>query len=80
VRFGSAVGAAITRPRELLHQDGKIMGGAAAVLLVLAAVGIAWPKAIAWPLAAVALWFALAFLIRAWRGRSDARRASRAGS
>ena len=80
VRFGSAVGAAITRPRELLHQDGKIMGIAAAALIVLAGVGIAWPKAIAWPLAVIALWFAIAFLIRAWRGRRDARRSSRAGS
>jgi cardiolipin synthase len=74
VRFGSAVGAAITRPRELLHQDGKIMGVAAASLIVLAAVGIAWPRAIAWPFAAIALWFAIAFVIRAWRGRRDARR------
>jgi cardiolipin synthase len=75
VRFGSAVGAAITRPRELLHQDGKIMGLAAAVLVALAAIGAVWPKAIAWPTAAIALWFAIAFLIRAWRGRRDARRA-----
>jgi len=75
VRFGSAVGAAITRPRELMHQDGKIMGIAAAALAVLAAIGVFWPKAIAWPTAAIALWFAIAFLIRAWRGRRDARRA-----
>ncbi len=75
VRFGSAVGAAITRPRELLHQDGKIMSIAAAVLVVLAALGAVWPKSIAWPFAAIALWFAFAFLIRAWRGRRDARRA-----
>jgi len=77
VRLGSAVGTAITRPRELLHQDGRIMGGAAAVLVVLAAAGIAWPKSIAWPLAAIALWFAFAFSIRAWRGRRDARRSPR---
>ena len=53
------------------------MSIAAAVLVVLAAVGAAWPKAIAWPTAAIALWFAFAFLIRAWRGRRDARRAKR---
>ena len=79
VRFGSAVGAAITRPRELLHQDGRIMGGAAAFLVAVAVTGILWPKAIAWPLATVALWFAIAFLIRAWRGYRDARRAARPG-
>jgi cardiolipin synthase len=43
------------------------MGGAAALLVAVAGVGIVWPKAIAWPLAAIALWFAIAFLIRAWR-------------
>jgi cardiolipin synthase len=74
VRFGSAVGAAITRPRELYPRDGRIMGGASAILLVLTAVAIAFPKAIAWPLAAIGLWFAISFLIRAWRGRRDARR------
>ena len=79
VRFGSAVGASITRPRELLHQDGRIMGGAAAFLVAVAVTGILWPKAIAWPLATVALWFAIAFLIRAWRGYRDARRAARPG-
>ncbi len=77
VRFGSAVGAAITRPRELLQQDGRLMAIAAAILIVLAAIGVAWPKAIAWPLATISLWFAFAFLIRAWRGRSDARRSPR---
>jgi cardiolipin synthase len=80
VRVGAAVGAAITRPRELLQQDGRIMGGAAAVLVVLAVVGILWPRAITWPLAAISLWFAIAFLIRAWRGRRDARRSRAAGA
>jgi cardiolipin synthase len=69
VRFGTAVGTAITRPRELVQQDGRIMGGTAAVLIVLAAVGLAWPRVIAWPLAAIALWFAISFSIRGWRGR-----------
>jgi cardiolipin synthase len=50
------------------------MGGSVIALLALAAVGILWPKSIAWPLAAIALWFAIAFSIRAWRGRRDARR------
>ena len=73
VRFGSTVGTAIMHPRALGHGDRRILGGASVALIVLAAVGVAWPKAIAWPLAAIALWFAIAFLIRAWRGRRDAR-------
>jgi cardiolipin synthase len=74
LRVGSAVGTAITRPRELLQQDGKMLGGSAIVLIVVATVGILWPKSIAWPLAAIALWFAIAISIRAWRGRRDRRR------
>lgn len=75
VRFGSAVGSAIMRPRELLHQDGRIMRAAAGALIVLALAGAFWPKSIAWPTAAISLWFAASFLIRAWRGSRDARRA-----
>ena len=62
------------RPAGLGYGDRRIMGGAAALLLTLALVGILWPKTIAWPLATIALWFAIAFLIRAWRGSRDARR------
>jgi cardiolipin synthase len=80
VRFGSAVGTALVRPGELGFGSAKIMGGAAVVLVVLAVVGALWPKAIAWPLAAIALWFAIAFLIRAWRGRRGARSSRGAGA
>ena len=75
VRFGSAIGTAITRPRELLEHDGRIMRTAGGALIVVGVIGAVWPKAIAWPFAAVALWFAMAFVIRAWRGSRDARRA-----
>ena len=59
------------RPGELGFGSGRIMGGARRRRSpVLAVVGVLWPKVIAWPLAAIALWFAIAFLIRAWRSRS----------
>jgi cardiolipin synthase len=74
VRFGSAVGTALVGPGELGFGSARIMGGAAALLAALAVVGILWPKVIAWPLAAIGLWFAIAFLIRAWRGYREARR------
>jgi len=80
VRFGSTVGTAIMHPDALGYGDGRIMGGAAAFLVALAISWVFWPKIVAWPLATVALWFAIAFLIRAWRGFRDARRAPRAGS
>jgi len=68
-RIGSAVGAALTHPRELGNADGKILASAAAALLAIAAVGAAWPRALAWPLAVVSVWFAVSFAIRAWRVR-----------
>jgi cardiolipin synthase len=74
VRLGSAVSAAITRPRDITEHDGRIMGGAAIALTIVAGVAVAWPRAIAWPLALVALWLAASFLSRGWRGRRDARR------
>ena len=69
VRFGSTVGTAILHPGALAYGNAKIMLGASVALGVIALVGMKWPWIIAWPLAMVALWFALAFLIRAWRGR-----------
>jgi cardiolipin synthase len=80
VRFGSAVGTALVRPGELGFGNARIMGGAAVALAGLAAVGVLWPKVIAWPLAAIALWFAIAFLIRAWRGRRRTRSSRGAGA
>jgi cardiolipin synthase len=80
VRFGSTIGTAIMHPGALGFGDRRILGGAAAALSALAVVGAFWPRIVAWPLAAIALWFAIAFLIRAARGARDARRAPKAGS
>ncbi len=77
VRFGSAVGTAIVRPGELGFGSARIMAAAALLLLAAAVLGVFWPKALAWPLATIALWFAIALLIRAWRESRDARRALR---
>jgi cardiolipin synthase len=74
LRIGSAVGAAITRPRELGNADGKIMAAVSLLLVLTAIVGVRWPKVLAWPLSAVAVWFAVSFVIRAWRNRRDTRR------
>lgn len=71
VRFGSTVGTALVRPGELGFGSGRIMAAAAALLLITAILGLVWPKLVAWPLAAIAVWFAIAFLIRAWRLRSQ---------
>ena len=78
VRFGSTVGTALTNPGALAYGSGRIMGGAAAFLAALAGVGLFWPKTIAWPVAVIALWFATALMIRAWRELRAAWRARRA--
>src|SRR5262249_37208649 len=71
IRLGSAVGAAVIRPRGLGNADGKIMTAAAILLLVLAAVAWRWPRAVAWPLGVIGVWFAAAFLLRSFRNWRD---------
>ena len=74
LRIGSAVGVAITRPRELEDADQKVMVWVAAVFVAFAAIALRWPHVVAWPAALIAAWLATAFVIRAWRGRRDAHR------
>ena len=74
VRFGSAVRLAILRPGPSPFAETRVMFAATALLIAVAVLGTLWPRVVAWPLAAIALWFAIALLIRAWRGLRDARR------
>ncbi len=65
VRLGSAVGSALVFPGEGVLGSGRIMAGAAVAFAVLGAIAVWWPKGIAYPFAAIAIWFATAFVIRA---------------
>jgi cardiolipin synthase len=65
VSIGSAVGAAVTGRRVLGPAEARIMGGAGVGLVVLALLGLVWPRVIAVPVALVALWVALGLLLRA---------------
>jgi cardiolipin synthase len=65
--IGRAVGAAVTDHRVLGPAEAKLMAGAGAALLVVAALAAWWPWLIAVPLAAVGGWMAVALLLRAWR-------------
>jgi len=67
VRFGTSVRSAITSA-STVYGDGRIIAGAAVLLSALAAIAVFWPHVIAWPVAAIAAWFAAALFIRAWRG------------
>jgi cardiolipin synthase len=74
VSIGSAVGAAMTGRRVLGPAEARIMGTAGVALLALGLVALIWPRAIAVPLAALAIWLAASLLFRAWvlrRERSE---------
>ncbi|MEY2936756.1 MAG: hypothetical protein RL033_7505 [Pseudomonadota bacterium] len=63
-RLAHTVGAAIGNRRVLESSESGILLGAALVLLLLAVVGVAWPRVVAWPMAVLALWAVLILLVR----------------
>ena len=70
VGLGSAVSAAITNHRALGPAEAKVMAAGGSLLVLLAAVAIAVPRAITLPLALLSLWVAATLLVRAWRLRT----------
>jgi cardiolipin synthase len=69
LRIANTVGAALADRRVLGDTArGPLLAGIA-VLAVLAAVALVWPKAVSWPIAVLAAWFALNLAIRLWRLR-----------
>jgi cardiolipin synthase len=82
VGVGAAVGAALTSRRALGPAEANLLGIAALVLIVLAAVAILWPPALAYPLALIAAWVGIVTLLRArrlWRERRRRGRVAGAG-
>jgi cardiolipin synthase len=75
IRVTHAVGAALTGERTLGPAEARVAAGGGIVLVVLAAVAALWPRVIAVPAAAVALWLGAALLLRA-AGLARAERAS----
>jgi cardiolipin synthase len=76
---GAAVGAALTSRRTLGPAEANLLGVVALILIAVAAVGVLWPPALAYPLALVATWVGVVMLIRArrlWRERRSRARAS----
>ena len=65
MRLGRAVGAAIGRRRELGPAEAVIMFWGAALLAVVAAILILWPRVLAFPLAALCLWMMLSLVLQA---------------
>jgi cardiolipin synthase len=71
VSIGSAVGAAMTGRRVLGPAEARIMAAAGIALLILGLLAAVWPRLIAVPLAAIAIWLAVSLLIRAWTLRRE---------
>ena len=65
LRLGNALGAALSPRRVHNPIQRRLMIPAGLVLVSLAPIAAVWPKALAWPLGALALWLGIALLIRA---------------
>jgi cardiolipin synthase len=61
----------MTGRRVLGPAEARIMGAAGVVLLILGLAALLWPRAIALPLAVLAIWLAGSLLFRAWRLRRE---------
>jgi cardiolipin synthase len=67
MRVSNTLGAAITSRRALGPSEVVVMGSAAVLLLVLAAVAVLWPMVVIVPLVLFSVWVAVSLLIRAYR-------------
>ena len=74
LRVGNALGSVLAARRLHGAAERWLMAEGGLLLAGVAAVGFLWPRFLAWPLAAMSLWFGLALLAR------SARRVSRAPS
>jgi cardiolipin synthase A/B len=79
MRMVNAVGAVVANRRALGHGEEKTALAVVLLLLAVAAVAFLAPRAVALPMAALAVWFALALASRAVRDGRGAR-TPRAGS
>jgi cardiolipin synthase len=70
VSVGSALGAALTNRRTLGPAEAGLLGTMALLVSGIAVVAALWPRAIAWPMAVVSAWLAVAWLLKSvslWR-------------
>ncbi len=74
LRMATTLGAALRNRRVLSDTETRPLLGGAALLGVVAAIGAWWPRVLAWPLAALALWTAVSLALRWARLRRHRRR------
>jgi cardiolipin synthase len=80
IRIGHVLGSAITARRLLGPAERRLTLPAGLALLLVAALGIVFPRVLAWPLAAFCLWLGVALLYRGSPGRDRAGPRSRGPS
>ena len=73
VRMANSFGAAFTRRRELGHAETGVVLMAALVLAAIAVVGWLFPRVLAFPIAFLLSWIAIATGLRWWRMRQGAK-------
>jgi cardiolipin synthase len=78
LRLGNAIGASFTDRLVLEPLEARLNALVGLSLLVLAVVFALFPRAIAYPLVAVFVWFGIALVVRSARLRAERRRAERA--
>ncbi len=74
VRIGNAVGAAFTSRRVLDPVEARLLTIAGAILLILAAILVLFPRALMYPLAIIFAWLGAALLYRSFRLYREGRR------
>jgi cardiolipin synthase len=67
MRLANTVGAAVTNHRTLGRAEGRILSLAGLGLIVVGVLAVWWPRAVASPLAVLALWVGLALVWRSFR-------------
>jgi cardiolipin synthase len=77
MRMATTLGAALHNRRVLNDAETRPLLGGAAVLLVIAGIAVWWPRVLAWPLAALALWIAISLTVRWGRMQRQRKRRQR---
>jgi cardiolipin synthase A/B len=72
LRVQNALGSVLAAHRVHGPAERWLMAQGGLLLALLAGLGFLWPRLLAWPLAAISLWFGLALLARSARRKTDA--------
>ncbi|HEX7326327.1 MAG TPA: phospholipase D-like domain-containing protein [Rhodanobacteraceae bacterium] len=76
MRMATTLGAALRNRRVLSDAETRPLLGGACALLVIAIIAILWPRVLAWPLAAIALWIGVSLVARWLRMRRHRHRSA----